>query len=578
MDGRVVELDALADADRAGSQHEDLLPVGRNRFVLLFVAGIEIRDVGRVLAGAAVDDLVDGQDRFVQAQAGDVLGAALPQAADLLVAESQALGLPEVIQLARVGGEDRLVADDPQEGLQEEHVDLRPVVDQGDVDAEAHQLRDGEDPVVGPLGDIGEELVGAAGVELLLVDVADADLQGADRFEEALLEGAADAHHLAGRLHLRAELVRGFAELVEREAGEFRDDVVQRGLEGGGMAVQEDLVERQADGDLRGHAGDREAAGLRGEGRGAGDAGVDLDDVVGEGERVEGELDVAAAFDLQGADHLEGAVAQELVLLVRQGLARGDDDRVAGVDADRVDVLHRADGDGGVVGVAHDLELDFLVALDALFDEDLVDRGQGEGVAHVVAQFLLVVGKAAAGAAEGEGRTEDDRVADLLGDADRLFDAVDRLGGDDGLAEAEAELLEELAVLGLLDALEGGSEDFDVALVEDAFLGQLDGEVQAGLAAEARDEGVRTLVADDLGDVFQFERFHIDLVGHMGVGHDRRRIGVHEDDLIALFLEGDAGLGACIVEFGGLSDHDRAGADDHHFLDICPARHNLLAH
>ena len=36
------------------------------------------------------------------------------------------------------------------------------------------------------------------------------------------------------------------------------------------------------------------------------------------------------------------------------------------MNADGVDVLHAADGDGMVGGIAHDLKLDLLVALDTL--------------------------------------------------------------------------------------------------------------------------------------------------------------------------------------------------------------------
>ena len=57
-----------------------------------------------------------------------------------------------------------------------------------------------------------------------------------------------------------------------------------------------------------------------------------------------------------------------------QRLDRRDDDRVAGVDAERVDVLHRAHRDARVLGVAHHLVLDLLPADEALLDHHLADR------------------------------------------------------------------------------------------------------------------------------------------------------------------------------------------------------------
>ena len=106
---------------------------------------------------------------------------------------------------------------------------------------------------------------------------------------------------------------------------------------------------------------------------------------------------------------------------VGQGLDRRDDDRVAGVDAERIDVLHRAHGDARVVGVAHDLVLDLLPADEALLDHDLADRAGAQAGAHDLAVGGLGLDDAAAGAAERERRADDgrqaDRVEGLLGRA-----------------------------------------------------------------------------------------------------------------------------------------------------------------
>src|SRR4029453_11349253 len=57
----------------------------------------------------------------------------------------------------------------------------------------------------------------------------------------------------------------------------------------------------------------------------------------------------AAGLDADLADDRDGGVAHELVFLVGERLCGRDRDRVAGVDAHRVDVLDRAD-DADVVG------------------------------------------------------------------------------------------------------------------------------------------------------------------------------------------------------------------------------------
>ena len=41
---------------------------------------------------------------------------------------------------------------------------------------------------------------------------------------------------------------------------------------------------------------------------------------------------------------------------------------------DRVNILHAADGDRGIIGVTHDLKFDLFISFNALFDQNLMDR------------------------------------------------------------------------------------------------------------------------------------------------------------------------------------------------------------
>jgi hypothetical protein len=99
-----------------------------------------------------------------------------------------------------------------------------------------------------------------------------AGFQRAHRLLEGLLEGPADGHGFAHRLHRRGQDVVGLGEFLEGPAGDLDHAVVDGGLEGGvGLAgdVVFDLVEGVADGQLGGDLGDGEAGGLGGQGRGA---------------------------------------------------------------------------------------------------------------------------------------------------------------------------------------------------------------------------------------------------------------------------------------------------------------------
>ena len=161
--------------------------------------------------------------------------------------------------------------------------------------------------------------------------------RAANRFHQRLLDVHANRHHLAGRLHLRAEGALAVHELVKRPLRDFRHDVVQRGLErGAGLARHGVLhfIQRIADGNLRGALGNRAARRLRRKGGGTADARVDLDDGIVERIGIERELAVAAALDFQRGDDVQRGAAEHLVLLVRQSQRGRNDDGVARMHAD----------------------------------------------------------------------------------------------------------------------------------------------------------------------------------------------------------------------------------------------------
>ena len=390
---------------------------------------------------------------------------------------------------------------------------------------------------------------------------------------QALLESPAYAHHLARRFHLRAQLVGRGREFVEGKARHLGDDVVESGLEGRGSVGEHDLVQVHPESHLRRHARDGIAARLGRERRGARHAGVDLDEVIFEGVGIERELHVAPALYLELADDLQRAVAQHLHFLVGEGLRGRDHDAVAGVHSDGVEVLHAADGDRGVVGVAHDLELYLLEALDALFHQHLPHGRELQGVLHDLAKLLIVLGKTAARAAQRERGTKHHRIADDLRRFLRLLDAVSDLRGDDGLADAHAHLFEFFAVFRHFDAFKRRSEQFNVAFVQNTAVRELHREVEPRLSAKGGDDGVRALVADDPRDIFEGERLHIYLVRHHFVRHDGGGVGVGEHHFVALFLQGYARLRARIVELRRLPDDDGAGAYDQYLLYIRSLRH-----
>ena len=106
-------------------------------------------------------------------------------------------------------------------------------------------------------------------------------------------------------------------------------------------------------------------------------------------------------------------VAQLVVLVIGQGLARGHHDGLAGVDAHRVEVLHVADRGAVVVGVTHHFVLDLLPAGETLLDQHL--GGVGEGRGGALFERLAILADAGAETAERVGDAQHHRVADGFG-------------------------------------------------------------------------------------------------------------------------------------------------------------------
>ena len=119
------------------------------------------------------------------------------------------------------------------------------------------------------------------------------------------------------------------------------------------------------------------------------------------------------------------------------------------------------------------------------------------------------------------------------------------------------------------------AQDLDIVFLQDAHLSQLAGDVQAGLAADAGDDSIRPLLLDDLGHDLRHQRLDVDLVRHIGIGHDGSRIGVDQDYLYSLLAKGFAGLGTGEIELCRLADLDGARAYEQDLVDIGSLGHLL---
>ena len=442
-------------------------------------------------------------------------------------------------------------------------------------EAEAEGLGDGEQAVGGRTRELDPRRGGIGDIDI--VEAGEAGLHGAQRLLHRLGEAAAHGHGLAHGFHRGGEQSLGAGEFLEGEARHLDHDIIDGRLEGGrrhtGDVIGE-LVEGVAHGELGGDLGDGKARRLGGERRGARDPRVHLDDDQPPVQRIDGELHVrAAGIDPDLAQHRDRGVAHDLVFLVGQGQRRRDGDAVAGMHPHGIDVLDGADDDAVVGAIAHDLHLELLPAEHRFLDQDRADGRGAQAPLDDILELGAVIGDAAAGAAEGEGGPDHGGQARQLQRGDRLVIARDQAALRALEPDAGHGLAEELAILGHLDGMGIGPDHLDAQRLEPAGAVQRHGGVEGGLAAHGGQQSIGALALDDARDDLRGDRLDIGGVGQLRVGHDGRRIGIDQDDPIALLAQRLAGLRPGIVELAGLTDDDRPGADDEDGFDVGALRH-----
>ena len=369
------------------------------------VGDVEVVGLGRVFGSQRVDLLDDRGDAALLAVAADLQHIGL----DLVgLAVADRTGQLEVRETALFRFADQFIghvgdtvvlfelaldADDVFELLEEPFVDPGQLVDAFDRVALFERVGDHEDAFVGGMR---ERLVDVdAGERLVRDEPVHALSDHAQPFLDHLFEAAPDGHHLADRFHAGAQLARDAFELAEIPARNLADDVVESRFEAGGRTLRDGVfqfVQPVAEPQFRGDEGERVTGGLRRERRRAAQARVHFDHAVIFRVGVECVLNVALADDPDVADDLDRQFSQFMVFGVRKGLRRGYDDALAGVDAQRVEVFHVADGDAVVVAVPHYLVFHLFPAFERFLDQDL--RRVGERLAGERIELLVVVAEA----------------------------------------------------------------------------------------------------------------------------------------------------------------------------------------
>ena len=238
-----------------------------------------------------------------------------------------------------------------------------------------------------------------------------------------------------------------------------------------------------------------------------------------------------------------------------------------------IEVLDRADDDAVVRLVAHHLHFVFFPAQQRFLDQQFVGGGCFQSALADGFEFFGVVGDAAACSAQRETGTDDGREANVLLHVPGLSHAVRHTASGRTQADARHGILEFLAIFRLINGLGRGANQFHFVLVQHAVAPQIQRAVQRSLTAHGGQNGVGALFGDDFFHRLPGNRLDVGHVGRGGIGHDRRRIAVDQDDAEAFLAQRLAGLHTRIVKLAGLADDNGAGTDDQNALNVLTFGH-----
>ena len=449
----VVKFNALADSDGAGAQHHNHrfpTPGHGPGFAVGIKAGIEVGGLGVEFRSAGVHHFVG------HGKTGQFPAAAEP--GQRLVGIAQKLSLPVKILCHGFPGENLFILCQILELVQKPPVNFGNGVDFFYGNPCLQGLKHGKQPMIVLLGQpLHDRCIAQGGG----VQGVQGDFRSPDGLHQSHLKGGGDGHDLAGGFHLGAQLPAGTGEFVKGPLGNLHHHIVQGGLKAGaGFAgdVVGNLIQGVAQGNPGADLGDGVARGFGSQGRGPGHPGVDLNHGIFKAVRIQCELAVAAAHNADFRDDVQGRAAKHLIFLVRQGQGWGHHNGVAGVNAHRVEILHGAHGNHVSRSVPDGFKLNFLPAGDAPLHQNLVNGGQGQTVVGDDGQFLRSGSNAAAAAAQGIGRADNDGVADFFCNPGGFFQSFGSGGGNHRLTHGRQGFPELLPVLGLFNCLNGRAQ------------------------------------------------------------------------------------------------------------------------
>ncbi len=200
-------------------------------------------------------------------------------------------------------------------------------------------------------------------------------------------------------------------------------------------------------------------------------------------------------------------------------------------------------------------------------------RAHVQSVRDGLAKFLAIVSNRPARPPQRERRPNHQRKSQLVAQTQRILRIVHQRRRRHFQANFSASILKPQPVFRNFDSAQRRANHLDFVFFENPAFAQFHGKVQRRLPANGGQQCIRFFLRNNFLEIFLRQRLDIGAIGQFWIGHDRRRIGVHQHDVVALRAQRLARLRPGIVELARLPNDDRPRANNQNLLDVFALRH-----
>ncbi len=281
----------------------------------------------------------------------------------------------------------------------------------------------------------------------------------------------------------------------------------------------------------------------------------------------------AAGFNADSPHDAECVLTERLIFRIGKGLNRSDGNGIARMHAHRVKVFNAANDNGVVRLIAHNFQFDFFPAEHGFFNQNLADGRCFDTALGDFLKFFNIVSDTAAGAAQGIGRTDDDREADFFYCVHGLF----KRGRKGAFRQIKPDgfhgFTEFLAVFRKFDGLWLRPDNFHVVFFQNTHMVQIHEQIESRLPSQCGQNGIGTFLYNDFSRHELIHGLDICCVAKSRICHNSSRVRVQQDNAAPFLFQCFQPLCARIIKFCRLSDHNRTGTKHHNRFQIFTLRH-----